>query len=437
MEIFGSFSESVGVENIREYEENVLKSHQQLVAKRAAVVEQRTSLSAQYEYEVKRDFKGALKRFQAQLVEARSEENAMDLQEGQLLVREEQLISAVREAKAKTARAQEERSAAAAVVRRKQSERTAVTADKAGLEKKLSGEEISIERLRAHLHDVLLRAQVDEVALPTITIEEEKSSGRSKGNVRSSSSSSNVNDADKDKDKEDDLAWTGSQTDHGSSLSGGSRRRSRKKRDDESETSESTGAKSTSRSHASGMSESTHFSQEENPTVVRDQRIASKVDLDSMQKHRNMSPKLMSEAEAALLKNILRLASELEIVQPNMHAAERYDGVVDKLRDCEKELETSREAATALNERFGEVKRERQQLFQECYQHVSESLGVIYRDLTRSSKHPLGGNAYLTLDNTDEPYLGGIRFTAMPPMKRFRYADRITQTKYNRILATV
>lgn len=33
----------------------------------------------------------------------------------------------------------------------------------------------------------------------------------------------------------------------------------------------------------------------------------------------------------------------------------------------------------------------------------------------------LGGNAYLTLDNTDEPYLGGIRFTAMPPMKRFRY----------------
>ena len=32
----------------------------------------------------------------------------------------------------------------------------------------------------------------------------------------------------------------------------------------------------------------------------------------------------------------------------------------------------------------------------------------------------VGGNAYLTLENTDEPYLGGIRFTAMPPMKRFR-----------------
>ena len=51
---------------------------------------------------------------------------------------------------------------------------------------------------------------------------------------------------------------------------------------------------------------------------------------------------------------------------------------------------------------------------------------MIYKDLTRSSKHPLGGNAYLTLDNTEEPYLGGIRFTAMPPMKRFRDMDQLS-----------
>jgi hypothetical protein len=38
----------------------------------------------------------------------------------------------------------------------------------------------------------------------------------------------------------------------------------------------------------------------------------------------------------------------------------------------------------------------------------------------------IGGNAYLTLDNTDEPYLSGIRFTAMPPMKRFRDMDQLS-----------
>ena len=59
---------------------------------------------------------------------------------------------------------------------------------------------------------------------------------------------------------------------------------------------------------------------------------------------------------------------------------------------------------------------------QTCFEHVAQALDTIYKDLTRSSKHPLGGNAYLTLDNAEEPYLGGVRFTAMPPMKRFRYA---------------
>jgi structural maintenance of chromosome 1 len=36
-----------------------------------------------------------------------------------------------------------------------------------------------------------------------------------------------------------------------------------------------------------------------------------------------------------------------------------------------------------------------------CFQHVSHELQIIYRDLTKSSKHPLGGNAYLSLDDTE------------------------------------
>lgn len=104
-----------------------------------------------------------------------------------------------------------------------------------------------------------------------------------------------------------------------------------------------------------------------------------------------------------------------------MHAAERYAGVLDKLKECNDELDNTKELARDVTTRFDEVKRTRLSLFQECYDHVSRSLGQIYKDLTKSSKHPMGGNAYLTLDNTDEPYLGGIRFTAMPPMKRFRY----------------
>ena len=176
----------------------------------------------------------------------------------------------------------------------------------------------------------------------------------------------------------------------------------------------------------SKVTDSTHFSQQDNAIVAKDRRKAAKVDLSSMQKHRNLTPKQMADEEAKLTKDIAALAAELEKMQPNMHAAERYEGVVEKLRDCEKDLEAAKDAANEVTKRFDDVRRERQQLFQECYKHVSDTLGVIYKDLTRSSKHPLGGNAYLTLDNTDEPYAGGIRFTAMPPMKRFRDMDQLS-----------
>jgi structural maintenance of chromosome 1 len=46
--------------------------------------------------------------------------------------------------------------------------------------------------------------------------------------------------------------------------------------------------------------------------------------------------------------------------------------------------------------------------------------------MTKSSKHPLGGNAYLTLEESDEPYKGGIKFNAMPPMKRFRDMEQLS-----------
>jgi structural maintenance of chromosome 1 len=123
---------------------------------------------------------------------------------------------------------------------------------------------------------------------------------------------------------------------------------------------------------------------------------------------------------------IAKLIADLETMQPNMHAVERFESVEEKLREATAELDTAREEAAGLMTAFEKVRRERVAVFQECFSHVSESLGVIYRDLTRSSKHPLGGNAYLTLDNTEEPYLGGIRYTAMPPMKRFRDMEQLS-----------
>ena len=51
---------------------------------------------------------------------------------------------------------------------------------------------------------------------------------------------------------------------------------------------------------------------------------------------------------------------------------------------------------------------------------------VHLQDLTKSSVHPMGGQAYLSLENSEDPFLHGIKFTAMPPSKRFREMEQLS-----------
>lgn len=98
----------------------------------------------------------------------------------------------------------------------------------------------------------------------------------------------------------------------------------------------------------------------------------------------------LEKEEEQILHQINVVSIDLESMQPNMHAGERYQNLHDKLRDCSTELENARETSRDISTRYEEIKNSRQKLFHECYRHVSEALSVIYKDLTRSSRHPLG-----------------------------------------------
>merc|ERR1712032_150460 len=84
------------------------------------------------------------------------------------------------------------------------------------------------------------------------------------------------------------------------------------------------------------------------------------------------------------------------------------------------DYEKAKNEARKANIEFQRVKKKRAKIFDDAFYHIDQSLKTIYTDMTKSSKHPLGGNAYLSLDDEDEPYLSGMKFNAMPPMKRFR-----------------
>jgi structural maintenance of chromosome 1 len=101
------------------------------------------------------------------------------------------------------------------------------------------------------------------------------------------------------------------------------------------------------------------------------------------------TPKMEERLKAA----IDSLASEMDKMAPNMRATDRLEGVETRLKNTERELDTARRAAKRANDDFEEVKEKRLDLFNKAFNHISEQIGNVYKDLTRGSATPLGGQA--------------------------------------------
>jgi len=109
-----------------------------------------------------------------------------------------------------------------------------------------------------------------------------------------------------------------------------------------------------------------------------------------------------------------------------VQAAEAFTSITEKLRDSNKDYDKAKQDAKNAATTFLKIKSKRTKRFNAAFKHIDEALKTIYTDMTKSSKHPLGGKAYLSLDDTEEPYNGGLKFNAMPPMKRFRDMEQLS-----------
>jgi len=173
---------------------------------------------------------------------------------------------------------------------------------------------------------------------------------------------------------------------------------------------------------------STHFSQLSGEDVKNDDRLYQKVDYSTLPRPlRN----LKDESDLRRLRDeytskISELTTELSLMTPNLKAGEKLEGMESRLRDVEGEVENVRGKVKVVNENFENVRRERRERFVTCVETISEHLRSIYQSLTTSKKHPLGGSAYLSWDELEEPFLGGVKFNVMPPSKRFRDMDQLS-----------
>lgn len=97
--------------------------------------------------------------------------------------------------------------------------------------------------------------------------------------------------------------------------------------------------------------------------------------------------------EEEMQEKITALTNELDKMAPNMRAIEKLEGVESRLKNTERDFDNARRQAKKASDDFQAVKEERSDLFNKAFSHISEQIGQVYKDLTRSAAFPLGGQA--------------------------------------------
>jgi len=121
--------------------------------------------------------------------------------------------------------------------------------------------------------------------------------------------------------------------------------------------------------------------------------------------------------EKRLEKHISDLMATIHRIQaPNMKAMQKLDEAREKLAEANKDFETVRKKAKQAKNNFERIKQERYDLFMKCFEHVSNTIDGIYKQLARNQS----AQAFLGPENPEEPYLEGINYNCVAPGKRFQ-----------------
>ncbi|KAH0484442.1 MAG: uncharacterized protein KVP18_004595 [Porospora cf. gigantea A] len=129
-------------------------------------------------------------------------------------------------------------------------------------------------------------------------------------------------------------------------------------------------------------------------------------------------------------EGIRSLEVTLSAATPNLRSPDQWIQMKADADDLAAKIKDLTKHRTTLTTRFRQVKEERKGLFLECLDTVKGHLERLYSALSAGTVEAdsegdfrgVGGSATLALDDAaaEEPYLGGVRFHAMPPAKRYR-----------------
>lgn len=374
--LFRAFAKSVGVKDIAQYEEKRLAQAKKQLELKQELADRVSRLKNQIEYEKSRDMSKPLTKMQAKIAKD-------TLKLGKCKAEEERLSSTLSEFKTelatladrlKTLKQGQEKSLK--VYKDLKRKATQAQKEMTTAETRHTHKEGQIEQMKSVRAEVFRRCKLEDVVLPIVR-------KRGKGKQRSKKGKSKAKH---------------------SKAKNPRRKRRKAPVDDEDEEKEE--------DEGDDEEEDEGDEEEDEGLTVDFSQLPEDVEVTSKSQYQ----RIKTDYE----KRIGDIAAEREKLAPNLKAIERFEDVKGRLDATKEDWEARKRASKEAAEAFEGIKVTRHKEFMKAFNHVSTVIDEIYKRLTQSESFPDGGKAYLNVETNDEPYLKGINYTAMPPMKRFR-----------------
>jgi len=382
-EHLGPFLTATGMTDIQAYEQATRETRDEFNKDKRALVEHITQLEEQKNYESNRDLKKPIATVEKRLKTHQKKLKDAKGRQGQLKKEGMSAKENLEGAEEAVVAAQEEERRTEEHAKELQNEFKEAQKQRNSVRKSVSSEDSALEQLRGRLSEILQRARLEEVILPLAGVAESPGTAG-----RTTRSGRQIGEEDEDlPDTQPDTQ----QTDPTST-------------------------------QYSQEANATQYSQDDDSKVVSNKNEAAKLNFSKLRPDlkQRLSDRETSQVKKDFEEKRIKIDAEIEGIAPNMKAHEAFSAITEKLKGTDADYQQAKEKSRRAATEFQKIKKRRTKKFLDAFNHIDTALKTIYTDMTKSSKHPLGGNAYLTLDDTEEPFKGGMKFNAMPPMKRFR-----------------
>ncbi|XP_078596279.1 structural maintenance of chromosomes protein 1A-like [Branchiostoma floridae x Branchiostoma japonicum] len=321
-EVFSTFCEQIGVENIRQYEERELRVQQERTKKRLEFENQKSRLSNQLDYEKSRDTAASVKKWEKEVKREQSELEKLKTEETKhmkVIDNEQKNLEDLKNSRLLKKTMMDDKNTEIESIRK---EMAGVQKDINHTQKQVTALETKLEQKRADRHSLLKSCKMDDIKLPM-----------KKGSMEDITEAGEI---------------SGSQGESESGVDSGSTQ----------------GAK--------------QIYEREAQIELNYRQLSSDLkDLDTTEEVRTMSDKLASE--------VINMQSNLQrISAPNMKAMEKLDAAQERLQETANQFEEARRRAKKAKQNFEMVRKERFDRFNNMFEHVSTRIDEIYKQLSRN-----------------------------------------------------